>query len=44
MTGFETRIDKISVGTNYQLPLNDQLGKGFVKAGNRFMVHFSLIF
>ncbi|MEI2748852.1 MAG: transporter [Ferruginibacter sp.] len=44
MAGFETRFNKISIGTNYQLPLNDQLGKGFVKAGNRFMAHFSLIF
>lgn len=39
--GVETSFKKISIGGNYQIPLSQNLGSGFVKANNRFMVHIS---
>lgn len=39
--GVETSIGKIAVGANFQTPLSQDLANGFVKAGNRTMVHVS---
>ncbi len=40
--GIETTYKKISIGGNYQTPLSQHLGAGFVKAKNRFMTHVSI--
>ncbi len=42
--GVESNIGKISIGTNFQTPLSQNLASGFVKAGNRLMVHVSFAF
>lgn len=39
--GIETNTGKIAVGANFQTPLSQSLANGFVKAGNRMMVHVS---
>ncbi|MBL7763465.1 MAG: transporter [Chitinophagaceae bacterium] len=43
-TGVETVMGKIIIGGNYQLPLHQNLANGFVKAGDRFMLHVSFLF
>ena len=40
--GVEANFKKISIGTNWQSPLSQNLGRGFVKANDRMMVHVSL--
>lgn len=40
--GIEASIKKISFGGNYQTPVSQDLGKGFLRANNRFMMHISL--
>lgn len=40
--GIETSFSKISIGANWQSPLSQNLAEGFVKAGNRVMVHLSV--
>lgn len=39
--GLETSYKKIAVGANWQTPMSQNLAGGFVKAGNRMMVHVS---
>ncbi len=41
--GAETSFSKISIGGNWQSPLSQNLGNGFVKARNRMMVHVSFM-
>lgn len=41
--GVETTFKKISVGGNWQSPLSQNLGSGFVKAHNRVMAHISFM-
>lgn len=41
--GVETSFRKISIGGNWQSPLSQNLGNGFVKAGNRMMAHISFM-
>ncbi|MFT3705652.1 MAG: transporter [Agriterribacter sp.] len=41
--GLETGFKKISIGANWQTPLSQNLANGFVKAGNRAMVHVAFI-
>lgn len=41
--GLETNIKKVSAGASYQAPIQQDLAKGFVKAGNRFMLHVSFM-
>lgn len=40
--GMEGNFKRIAVGSNYQVPLNQNLGSGFVQANNRWMIHVSL--
>ncbi|MBC8034015.1 MAG: transporter [Chitinophagaceae bacterium] len=40
-TGLETSFKRMSAGANWQPPLAQHLAGGFVKAGNRVMVHVS---
>lgn len=40
--GMEVSFKKMSIGGNFQTPLSQNLGNGFVKANNRFMLHVSL--
>ncbi|MFT3947515.1 MAG: transporter [Agriterribacter sp.] len=40
--GIETAFSKISIGANWQSPLSQKLANGFVKAGNRMMVHMAV--
>jgi hypothetical protein len=42
--GMELTFKKIALGANWQVPLHQNLAEGFVKAGNRGMVHTSLMF
>lgn len=42
--GLEANIGRISVGGNFQSPLNQELADGRILAGNRVMTHFSLSF
>lgn len=37
--GVETGFKKIAIGANWQTPFSQNLANGFVKAGNRVMVH-----
>lgn len=39
--GVETNFNRISIGANYQTPLQQNLGKGLIKANDRCMVHVS---
>lgn len=39
--GVETSFKRISIGANYQTPLQQNLGKGIIKANDRCMVHVS---
>lgn len=41
--GLETNFQKLSIGGNWQTPLSQNLGNGFVKAGNRIMLHVSVM-
>lgn len=41
--GFETIFNKISVGSNWQIPLQQSLAMGIAKANQRFMVHVSFL-
>jgi hypothetical protein len=41
--GLEASGKKISVGTNWQTPLSQNLANGFVKANSRLMVHISFL-
>lgn len=41
--GAETAVKKITVGANWQTPLSQNLGRGFVKANSRVMVHVSFL-
>lgn len=41
--GAEITTGKIAIGGNFQTPLAQQLAKGSVKAGDRVMVHISLM-
>jgi hypothetical protein len=40
--GVETVFSKINIGANWQTPLSQNLGNGFVKAGNRMMLHLAV--
>lgn len=40
--GVETSFNHISIGANYQTPLQQNLGKGIIKANDRLMVHVSV--
>ncbi|MFT3909221.1 MAG: transporter [Ferruginibacter sp.] len=42
--GLETGFRKIAIGANWQTPLSQNLANGFVKAGNRCMLHVSFSF
>lgn len=39
--GLETGYKKIAIGANWQTPFSQNLANGFVKAGNRMMVHIA---
>lgn len=41
--GFETIFNKISIGSNWQVPLQQNLAMGIAKANNRFMVHVAFL-
>jgi hypothetical protein len=41
--GFESVVNKITLGGSFQTPLDQKLGNGFIKAGNRCMLHLALI-
>ncbi len=41
--GFETIFNKISIGSNWQIPLQQNLAMGIAKANQRFMVHVSFL-
>ena len=43
LVGLEIKYKKISVGGNWQIPVNQNLANGFVKANNRMMAHISFI-
>lgn len=40
--GMENRLGKISVGINWQTPLQQKLANGVVKSNNRLMIHLSM--
>lgn len=40
--GTEFNFNKIAFGANWQTPLSQQLAGGFVKAGNRMMLHMAV--
>lgn len=42
--GTELAFKNISLGGNFQLPVSQKLAGGFVKAGNRAMLHVAIIF
>lgn len=42
--GVETNFNKIAVGANWQTPLSQDLGEGFIRANNRMMVHVAFAF
>ncbi len=42
--GMEVNAGKISIGSNFQTPLSQELGEGKIRAANRGMVHLSLSF
>jgi len=42
--GLETGFRKIAIGANWQTPLSQNLANGFVKAGNRVMLHMAVSF
>ena len=42
--GLEANIHKIAAGANWQMPLSQDLGKGFIRANNRMMVHVAFAF
>lgn len=42
--GMEVSFKKITTGFNFQTPLSQSLAAGFVKAGNRGMLHVSFMF
>ncbi len=41
--GIETSFRKLSMGVNWQTPFSQNLADGFVKAGNRVMVHIAFV-
>lgn len=42
--GFECNTKSYAIGANLQTPLRQHLAHGFVKANNRGMIHFSIMF
>ena len=42
--GVETNFNKIAIGANWQTPLSQNLGEGFIKANNRMMLHVAFAF
>lgn len=42
--GTEISFKNIAIGGNFQMPLSQNMAGGFVKAGNRFMLHTAFIF
>lgn len=42
--GIEMGYKRIGAGANFQTPISQDLANGFVKAGNRFMVHIAYSF
>jgi hypothetical protein len=42
--GIETGFNKMVLGANFQTPLSQEMARGSVKAGNRVMIHLSLLF
>jgi len=42
--GVETNFNKIAIGANWQTPLTQNLGEGFIKANNRMMLHVAFAF
>jgi hypothetical protein len=42
--GVETNFKKIAIGANWQTPLSQNLGEGFIKANNRMMLHVAFAF
>jgi hypothetical protein len=42
--GMDMFFKRISVGTNYQIPIAQDLADGQIKAHNRFLVHFTFLF
>lgn len=41
--GIEASFSKLSIGANFQKPISQDLANGFVKAGNRMMLHVSFL-
>ena len=42
--GLEANFKRVSVGASFQTPLNQDLGKGRIDAGNRVLTHISFAF
>lgn len=42
--GLEATFQRFSIGGNFQHPFSQQLANNFVKANNRAMIHFSILF
>ncbi|WP_140938371.1 transporter family protein [Sphingobacterium lumbrici] len=42
--GLETNFKQLSLGINYQLPLQQDLGKRRIESGNKFLTHISYSF
>lgn len=42
--GVETNFNKIAIGANWQTPLSQNLGEGFINANNRMMLHLAFAF